>query len=88
MGQKKEFITMNRKEITAHLIGCESSDFMAYADLGDDGTVVVGPDGKKFRFPVAELERIDKKIKAKSKSAPKPKRKAAKKPGTVPKTAE
>ena len=66
---------MNRKALSAHLTGCEPKEFMAYADLGDQGTVVVGPDGKKFRYSNDQLEKAELKLKPK----PKP-RKAAKKP--------
>jgi len=46
---------MDRKEITAFLIKCESDEFMAYADLGAS-VAVVGPDGKKYRFSNEQLE--------------------------------
>ena len=47
---------MDRKKITAYLINCAPDEFMAYADQGDQGTVVVGPDGKKFRFSNDQLD--------------------------------
>ena len=50
---------MERKEITAFLIDCKPDDFMAYADQGEAGTVVVGPDGKKYRFSVDQLEKTE-----------------------------
>ena len=50
---------MDRKEITAYLIGCKSDEFMAYADQAEAGTVVVGPDGKKYRFSVDQLEKTE-----------------------------
>ena len=46
---------MDRKKITAYLINCNPDEFMAYADQEDLGTVVVGPDGKKFRFSNDQL---------------------------------
>lgn len=66
---------MDRKKITAFLIDCSPDDFMAYADLGAS-TVVVGPDGKKFRFSNEQLEAAEDKIRAKI-EAEKPKRKPA-----------
>ena len=81
---------MDRKEITAFLIDCDQDDFMAYADLGEAGTVVVGPDGKKFRFSNEELARMkEKKDAAKAVATPKKKSPAKKEPvkGTIPWTA-
>lgn len=54
---------MERKEIAAFLVGCEASEFMAYADLGDLGCVVIGPDGKKYRFDVDHLAKAEVKAK-------------------------
>lgn len=54
---------MERKEIAAFLVGCEASEFMAYADLGDLGCVVIGPDGKKYRFDVDYLAQAEVKAK-------------------------
>ena len=65
---------MDRKALSAHLAGCEASEMMAYADLGDQGTVVVAPDGKKFRYSNDQLEQIELKLKPK----PKPRKKAKK----------
>ena len=91
---------MDRKKITAYLINCAPDEFMAYADQGDQGTVVVGPDGKKFRFSNDQLDQAAEEIKrkaaaAKPKQAKKatPKKKAttkkkpAPKPGPAPKNA-
>ncbi len=65
---------MNRKAISAYIIGCEPGEFMAYADLGEKGTVVVGPDGKKYRF---NNEQLDGAEAARSEAhAPKPLAKA------------
>ena len=75
---------MDRKAISAHLAGCKAAEMMAYADLGDQGTVVVDPDGKKFRYSSEQLEQAEQDLKPK----PKP-RKAAKKstkPNTKPRT--
>ena len=68
---------MNRKALSAHLAGCEASEMMAYADLGDQGTVVVAPDGKKFRYSNDQLEQAELELK--------PKSKPRKKPATLPK---
>ena len=59
---------MDRKAICAFLINCEPDQFMAYADKAELGSVVVGPDGKKYRFSVADLEAGDLKL-----NPPKPK---------------
>jgi hypothetical protein len=76
---------MDRKEITAFLIDCDQDDFMAYADYGEAGTVVVGPDGKKFRFSNEELDRMkEKKAAAKAMATPK-KRSPAKRAVTTSK---
>ena len=50
---------MDRKKITAYLIDCKSADIMAFADLADQGIAVVGPDGKKYRFSVDQLEKTE-----------------------------
>jgi hypothetical protein len=65
---------MDRKALSAHLAGCEASEMMAYADLGDQGTVVVAPDGKKFRYSNEQLEKVELKLKPK----PKPRKKSTK----------
>ena len=54
---------MDRKKITAWLIGCEPGEFMAYADQEEKGTVVVGPDGKKFRFDMEKLKKAEEAMK-------------------------
>ena len=56
---------MERKEITAFLINCQPDEFMAYVDQGDQGTVVVGPDGKKYRFSNDQLDQAVIEIKRK-----------------------
>ena len=57
---------MNRKELTAKMIGCAPGEFMAYCDHGADGTVVVGPDGKKFRFSNDQLDQAETEFKRKA----------------------
>ena len=89
---------MERKEITAYIIKCQPSEFMAYKDYGNQGVTVVGPDGKKYRFSndqldqaVTEKKRKDEANKPVKKTvrraAAKPKKQPAKKSKTVPKTA-
>ena len=74
MGKDKE---MDRKEISAFLANCKASEMMAYADLGDGGTVVVADDGKKYRYSNDQLEKAEA---ARSEAhAPKPKPKPASK---------
>ncbi len=75
---------MNRKAISAHLAGCKAADMMAYADLGDQGTVVVAPDGKKYRYSNDQLEQaeIDLKSLAKAETGSKPRRKTKRKAAT------
>lgn len=75
---------MDRKALSAHLTGCEPDKFMAYADLGDQGTVVVGPDGKKFRYSNEQLAAAEAKLKPKSKPRKTAKRKPAAKKSTKP----
>ncbi len=60
---------MERKEITAFLINCQPDEFMAYVDQGDQGTVVVGPDGKKYRFSNDQLDQAVIEIKRKAAAA-------------------
>ena len=56
---------MERKEITAYLIDCKPGEFMGYADQKEKGTVVVGPDGKKYRFSNNQLDQAAAEIKRK-----------------------
>ena len=68
---------MDRKAISAFLVGCDQNQFMVYRDEAELGSVVVGPDGKKYRFSVADLEAGDLKLNPpKPKPAAKPKSKA------------
>ncbi len=53
---------MNRKAISAFLIGCEPNELMAFANRGDH-VGVVGPDGKKYIFTIEQLEDQEKKMK-------------------------
>ena len=50
---------MDRKKITAYLIDCKTDEFMVYRDEAEQGTVAVGPDGKKYRFSVDQLEKTE-----------------------------
>ena len=72
---------MDRKKITAYLINCAPDEFLAYADQDDRGTVVVGPDGKKFRFTNDQLFEGEMKKREKDQVA------AAAKPKPEPKPA-
>ena len=89
---------MERKEITAYLIKCQPSEFMAYKDYGNQGVTVLGPEGKKYRFSNDQLDKAEEEIKRKAaakkpvkktvkRAAAKPKKQPAKKPGTAPKNA-
>ena len=49
---------MDRKEISAFLIGCEPDQLMAFKDYGADGAAAIGPDGKKYVFDAAYLEQV------------------------------
>jgi hypothetical protein len=79
---------MDKKEICAFLIGCEVGDFMGYADKGDEGAVIIGPDGKKYRYDAAQLEQAERKAEARRSEAqapkPKPKRTTKRKPASKP----
>lgn len=79
---------MDKKEICAFLIGCEVGDFMGYADKGDEGAVIIGPDGKKYRYDAAQLEQAERKAEARRSEAqaPKPKPKPPSKAGTSKRT--
>jgi hypothetical protein len=69
---------MDRKKITAMIIGCEPGEFMAYADQGEAGTVVVGPDGKKFRFSNDDLDLAEAEFNRKADKKKPVKKKASK----------
>ena len=80
---------MKKKEICAFLLGCQAEDFMAYADKGDEGAVVVGPDGRKYRFDAPYLEQAEPKAEAwlkKIKEKPEAPRSEAQAPKPKPKT--
>ena len=73
--------TMNRKQITALIVGCEQDQFMVYRDEAELGTVAVGPDGRKYRVSNEELEAAEKKAereRAKQPKAAKPQPEPAK----------
>lgn len=71
---------MNKREITAFLIGCKAEELMAYVDKGDDGIVAIGPDGKKYRFDNDYLAQAVAKAEA---DKPKPQRRAPAKKTTT-----
>ena len=50
---------------------------MAYADQGMLGSVVVGPDGKKYRFSCDDLVAAEERMKPAPKPKPAPKKKPA-----------
>ena len=70
---------MDRKEISAFLIGCEPDQLMAFKNYGDDGVAAIGPDGKKYIYSVEFLDQAEAKRKA-AEQAAKP-AKPAKRPG-------
>ena len=47
---------MDRREISAFLIGCEPHQLMAFKDYDEEGAAAIGPDGKKYVFDSAYLE--------------------------------
>jgi hypothetical protein len=47
---------MEKKDIAAFLTGCQADEMMAYRDVGELGCVVVGPDGRKFKYTIEDLE--------------------------------
>lgn len=55
---------MERKAIAAFLVGCAPEEFMAYADKGEEGCAVIGPDGKKYVFGADVLYAAEPKAKA------------------------
>ena len=77
---------MDRKEISAFLIGCKPEELMSFKDYGEDGAAAIGPDGKKYVYDAAYLEQAIPKIEAARKPAeakPKqsaPAKRAAQKP--------
>ena len=78
---------MERKEITAMMIKCDPGEFMAYCDLADQGTVVVGPDGKKYRFSNDQLDQAEAEFKRKdAKFVPEKKKVPSKRAVTTGKT--
>lgn len=69
---------MDRKEISAFLIGCEPHQLMAFKDYGEVGVAAIGPDGKKYIYAAADLEKTNSKLEAahiaaKPAAPPKPK---------------
>ena len=83
---------MNRKDICAFLIGCEAEELMAYTDYAETGCVVLGPDGRKYRFDVDQLEKAEARRsealtpKPKPKLKPEPATKKSTRPKFKPKT--
>jgi hypothetical protein len=52
----EKVLAMDRKEISAFLIGCKPDELMSFKDYGDDGVAAIGPDGKKYVYDAAYLE--------------------------------
>ena len=80
---------MDEKQIAGFLLGIDPSTFMKTRDDGEGGLVVIGPDGKKYKFTAEQLEkgRIAMETPtieevAKPKPAPKPAPKPKRKPST------
>jgi hypothetical protein len=67
-------LVMDRKAITALIVGCGIDEFLVYRDEKELGTVAVGPDGRKYRLSNDQLAAAEKEAerKAKVRSAPKP----------------
>ena len=55
---------------------------MKFRNMGDDGVVVIGPDGRKYIYSVEHLEQAEPKMKAAERASKQPK--AAKKPAPAP----
>ena len=55
---------MDRKEISAFLIGCKPDELMSFKNYGDDGVAAIGPDGKKYVYSAEYLEQAIPKIEA------------------------
>jgi hypothetical protein len=60
---------MDHKAISAFLIGCKPEEFMKFRNMGDDGVVVIGPDGRKYIYSVEHLEQAEPKMKAAEQAA-------------------
>ena len=54
---------MDRKEISAFLIGCKPEELMAFKDYGDH-VAAIGPDGKKYVYQADYLEQAVVKMEA------------------------
>jgi hypothetical protein len=60
----ERLLIMDRKEISAFLMGCKPDQMMAYKDYGEDGVAAVGPDGRKYVFAADYLEQAEPKMNA------------------------
>jgi hypothetical protein len=69
---------MDRKEISAYLIGCKPDELMAFKSY-DDHVAAIGPEGKKYVYSFEYLDQAVEKKKA-AEQAAKP-AKPAKPPG-------
>jgi hypothetical protein len=47
---------MDRKEITAKLMGFEAEELLGFKDYGEQGTAAIAPDGRKFTYSDDELK--------------------------------
>ena len=54
---------MDRREISAFLIGCKPDELMAFKDY-DDHVAAIGPDGKKYIYQADYLEQAVIKMEA------------------------
>ena len=61
---------MDRKEISAFLIGCKPDELMSFKNYGDDGVAAIGPDGKKYVYSAEYLEQAIPKIEAAEQAVP------------------
>lgn len=60
---------MDRKEISAFLIGCKPDELMSFKNYGDDGVAAIGPDGRKYVYDAAYLDQAEAKMKAAEQAA-------------------
>ena len=59
---------MDRKEISAFLVGCEPDELLAFKTY-EDSVAVIGPDGKKYVYSFEYLDQAVEKKKAAEQAA-------------------
>lgn len=70
---------MDRKALTAKLMGFEPEELLGFKDYGDH-TAAIAPDGRKFIYTDDELKAAEEKLKPPPKPKPTRKPAARKKP--------